>query len=83
MVKIISVTRILDEVGRLVFPQEARKVLGMKEGVVLTRVAENQDKTSEKAIDAINAVKKKHKIRYIYDYLDKLYSGDYKSKSKP
>jgi CHAD domain-containing protein len=48
------------------------------------QVINDDGRTSEAGIDALHEVRKKaKKLRYIYSYLDKLYSGDYKSKSKP
>ncbi|EDL66780.1 CHAD domain-containing protein [Bacillus sp. SG-1] len=48
------------------------------------QVIGDKGKTSDVGIDALHEVRKKaKKLRYIYNYLDKLYSKDYKSYSKP
>ncbi|RIW34717.1 CHAD domain-containing protein [Bacillus salacetis] len=47
-------------------------------------VISDKGKATPKGIDALHEVRKKaKKLRYIYSYLDKLNSKDYKSKSKP
>ncbi|WP_421385141.1 CHAD domain-containing protein [Bacillus salacetis] len=48
------------------------------------QVIAEEGKFTEEGIDALHEVRKKaKKLRYIYSYLDKLYSEDYKSNSKP
>ncbi|WP_456271034.1 CHAD domain-containing protein [Bacillus sp. AK031] len=46
-------------------------------------VIKEKGKMSDDGLDALHAVRKKaKKLRYIYSYLDKMYSGDFKTRSK-
>jgi CHAD domain-containing protein/bifunctional DNA-binding transcriptional regulator/antitoxin component of YhaV-PrlF toxin-antitoxin module len=48
------------------------------------QAVEDKGKASSNSIECLHEVRKKaKKLRYIYSYLDKLYSQNYKSKSKP